>query len=291
VYPASFEYSAPQSLSEALGLLGKLGDEGRVLAGGQSLIPMMKLRLAQPGHLVDINGLKELSYIRRDNGHLAIGALARHADIVKSPLVPEASKAMAAAAPWISDPLVRNRGTLCGSVAHCDPEGDWNSVMLAVGALVVALSSDGERTVPISDFVVDFFTNSLRPGEMVKEVRVPFPVGASGGAYNKLERKIGDYATVGVATHLELDGSGKISQAGIGLTSVHNHNLKATAAEAMLIGQEPSDALFAAAAEAAAAACQPSSDVRGPADYKRAVVREYTKRGLATSLAGTRGEN
>lgn len=290
MYPPSFDYSAPQSLSEALGLLGQLGDEGRVLAGGQSLIPMMKLRLAQPGHLVDINGLKELSYVRRDNGHLAIGALARHVDIVKSPLVPEASKAMAAAAPWISDPLVRNRGTLVGSVAHCDPEGDWNSVMLAVGATVVAVSSSGERTIPIADFVVDFFTNSLRPGEMVKEVRVPVPAGASGGAYNKLERKIGDYATVGVATHLELDGSGKISQAGIGLTSVHNHNLKATAAEALLIGQAPSDDLFKAAAEAAAAACQPSSDVRGPADYKRAVVREYTKRGLAASLAGARGE-
>ena len=290
MYPPSFDYSAPQSLSEALGLLGQLGDEGRVLAGGQSLIPMMKLRLAQPGHLVDINSLKELSYVRRDNGDLAIGALARHADIVKSPLVPEASKVMASAAPWISDPLVRNRGTLVGSVAHCDPEGDWNSVMLAVGATVVAVSNSGERTIPIVDFVVDFFTNSLRPGEMVKEVRVPVPAGASGGAYNKLERKIGDYATVGVATHLELDESGKISRAGIGLTSVHNHNFKATGAEELLVGQTPGDDLFAAAAEAAAAACQPSSDVRGPADYKRAVVREYTKRGLAASLAGARGE-
>jgi carbon-monoxide dehydrogenase medium subunit len=289
VFPASFEYSAPESLLEAMALLGDLGDEGRVLAGGQSLIPMMKLRLAQPAHLVDINGLKELSYVRRENGHLAIGALARHAEIVKSPLVGEVSKSMAAAAPWIADPLVRNRGTLCGSVAHCDPEGDWNSVMLAVGASVVAASSSGERVIPIADFVVDFFTNSLRPGEMVKEVRVPVPAGASGGSYDKLERKIGDYATVGVATHLELDRGGRISQAGIGLTSVHNHNLKATAAEQILVGQEPSDGLFAEAAAAAAQACQPSSDVRGPADYKRAVVREYTKRGLAKALAGARG--
>lgn len=289
MFPPSFEYSAPGSLSEAMALLGDLGDEGRVLAGGQSLIPMMKLRLAQPAHLVDINGLKELSYVRREDGHLAIGALARHAEIVKSPLVGEVSKSMAAAAPWIADPLVRNRGTLCGSVAHCDPEGDWNSVMLAVGASVVAASSSGERVIPIADFVVDFFTNSLRPGEMVKEVRVPVPAGASGGSYDKLERKIGDYATVGVATHLELDRGGRISQAGIGLTSVHNHNLKATAAEQILVGQEPSDGLFAEAAEAAAQACQPSSDVRGPADYKRAVVREYTKRGLAKALAGARG--
>lgn len=290
VFPASFEYSAPESLLEAVALLGNLGDDGRVLAGGQSLIPMMKLRLAQPDHLVDINRLPDLAYIRKDNGYLAIGALARHADIVKSPLVSEVSKAMAEAAPGIADPLIRNLGTLCGSVAHCDPEGDWNSVMLAVGASVVAVSTSGERTIPITDFLVDFFTNSLRPGEMVKEVRVPVPAGASGGSYNKLKRKIGDYATVGVATHLEFDGNGAISQAGIGLTSVHNHNIKATEAEQLLVGQQPSDKLFAEAAEAAARACQPSSDIRGPADYKRAVVREYTKRGLAESLAGTRGK-
>ena len=289
MYPPRFDYSAPATLSEALSELAQLGEDGRVLAGGQSLIPMMKLRLASPAHLVDINQISELSYLRRENGHLAIGALARHADIVASPLVSEVSKAMADAAPWIADPLVRNRGTLCGSVAHCDPEGDWNSVMLAVGASVVAASQDGERTIPISDFVVDFFTNSLQPGEMVKEVRVPVPTGTNGGAYIKLERKIGDYATVGVAAHLELDGEGKISAAGIGLTSVHTHNMKAIDAETILVGQTPSDELFAEAAEAAARSCDPDSDVRGPADFKRAVVREYTKRGLARALAGAQG--
>lgn len=289
MYPPRFDYSAPATLPEALSELAQLGDDGRVLAGGQSLIPMMKLRLASPAHLVDINRISELSYIRRENGHLAIGALARHADIVASPLVSEVSKTMADAAPWIADPLVRNRGTLCGSVAHCDPEGDWNSVMLAVGASVVAASQGGERTIPISDFVVDFFTNSLQTGEMVKEVRVPVPTGTNGGAYIKLERKIGDYATVGVATHLELDGEGKISAAGIGLTSVHTHNMKAVDAESILLGQTPSDALFAEAAEAAARSCEPDSDVRGPADFKRAVVREYTKRGLARALAGAQG--
>jgi carbon-monoxide dehydrogenase medium subunit len=277
-------------LAEALSELARLGEDGRVLAGGQSLIPMMKLRLASPAHLVDINRISELSYLRRENGYLAIGALARHADIVASPHVPEASKTMADAAPWIADPLVRNRGTLCGSVAHCDPEGDWNSVMLAVGASVVAASQGGERTIPIADFVVDFFTNSLRPGEMVREVRVPVPTGANGGAYIKLERKIGDYATVGVATHLELDGQGKISAAGIGLTSVHTHNMKADEAESILMGQTPSDELFAEAAEAAARGCAPDSDVRGPAEFKKAVVREYTKRGLAKALAGAQGD-
>jgi carbon-monoxide dehydrogenase medium subunit len=289
VYPPSFEYSAPGSLEEALSRLGELGDEARVLAGGQSLIPMMKLRLAAPAHLVDINRLSDLAYIRRENGHLAVGALARHADVVASPDV-KAVGAMAAAAPWIADPLVRNRGTLVGSVAHCDPEGDWNSVMLAVGATVVAASAPGEREIPISDFIVDFFTNSLQPGEMVKEVRVPIPAGASGGTYLKLERKIGDYATVGVATHLELDDEGRIGRAGIGLTNVHNFNLKAVEAEGLMTGQEPSEGLFAQAADVAADACQPSSDVRGPAEYKRAVVREYVKRGLRASLAAARGE-
>lgn len=286
MYPAAFEYSAPASLSEALALLGELGDEGRVLAGGQSLIPLMKLRLANPSHLVDINRLSDLAYVRRDNGHLAVGALARHADIVSSPEV-KASQLMASAAPWIADPLVRNRGTLCGSVAHCDPEGDWNSVMLALGATVVAVSDKGERNIPISEFIVDFFTNSLAPGEMVKEVRIP--VSQSGGAYLKLERKIGDYATVGVAVQLELDGD-KIGKAGIGLTSVDSRNLKPTAAEDVLVGQVPSEDLFAEAADAAASACNPASDVRGPAEFKRAVVREYVKRGLSQALDGARGE-
>ena len=181
MYPSAFDYSAPGTLDEALATLAELGDEGRVLAGGQSLIPMMKLRLAAPGHLVDINGVSELSYIRESNGHLAVGALARHADVAASDLVRATNGTMASAAPWISDPLVRNRGTLCGSVAHCDPEGDWNSVMLAVGASVVARSASGERVVPITDFVVDFYTNSLEEGEMVTEVRVPKYGGPAGG--------------------------------------------------------------------------------------------------------------
>lgn len=290
MYPPRFDYSSPDSLDEALARLGELGDEGRVLAGGQSLIPMMKLRLAAPSHLVDINRLSDLAYIRRENGHLAIGALARHADIVASAEVGAASSAMADAAPWIADPLVRNRGTLVGSMAHCDPEGDWNSVMLALGATVVATSTGGEREIPISEFIVDFFTNSLQPGEMVKEVRVPVSGGAAGGTYIKLERKIGDYATVGVATHLELNDAGVISRAGIGLTNVHHYNLKATGAEQILVGQKPSPDLFAQAGEAAAEACSPTSDVRGPAEYKKAVVREYVKRGLTKSLAKARGE-
>jgi carbon-monoxide dehydrogenase medium subunit len=289
MFPAAFEYRAPGTLDEALDALAEVGDEGRVLAGGQSLIPMMKLRLAAPANLVDINGLAELSYITDVNGHVAIGALARHAEVAASDLIKSTNHTMAAAAPWIADPLVRNRGTLAGSVAHCDPEGDWNSVMLAVGASVVARSRNGERVIPIDQFVVDFFTNSLESGEMVTEIRVPKYTGPAGGSYLKLERKIGDYATVGVATHLQLDGSGRVAQAGLALTSVHGHNLKVAEAEQMMLGQQPGPELFAEAAAIAARSCQPESDVRGPAEYKRAVVAEYTRRGFARSLELAQG--
>lgn len=290
MFPSAFEYSAPSSLDEALALLGEVGDEGRVLAGGQSLIPMMKLRLAAPGHLVDINGLDGLDYIREVNGHMAVGALTRHASVAASDLVTATNHTMASAAPWIADPLVRNRGTMAGSIAHCDPEGDWNSVMLAIGASVVAQSASGERVIPITDFIVDFYTNSLEPGEMVTEVRIPKYQGPAGGAYLKLERKIGDYATVGVATHLVLDDTGKISEAGLGLTAVYNHNLKVTEAEQLMVGEEPSDELFAEAGAIAARACEPESNVRGPAEYKRAVVAEYTRRGFGQASATARGE-
>lgn len=284
MYPPPFEYSAPTSIEEASTLLGEAGDEARVLAGGQSLLPMMKLRLAMPAHLVDINRIPGLDRVEPTNGKLRIGALVRHADVVDHREVADASPLMAATAPWVADPLVRNRGTVCGSIAHCDPEGDWNSVMLALGAEVVATSASGERAIPIDEFIVDFFTNSLQPGEMVTAVQIPRADAFTGGSYLKLERKIGDYATVGVATHLRLDG-GRITEAGIGLTSVGPHNIKAHQAEEMLVGQAASDELFAEAAQTAAAASDPASDVRGPAEYKRAVVAAYVERGLQSSLS------
>lgn len=291
MYPPPFDYSAPTSVAEATSLLAELGDDGRVLAGGQSLLPMMKLRLATPAHLVDINRISGLDGIQPVNGHLHIGALVRHADVVANRAVADASPLMASAAPWISDPLVRNRGTVCGSIAHCDPEGDWNSVMLALGAEVVAHDGTNERTIPIDEFIVDFFTNSLTPGEMVTGVRVPRGGLKTGGSYQKLERKIGDYATVGVATHLRLGEDGKITEAGIGLTSVGPHNLKAREAEEILIGRSPGEGLFAEAGRAAAAASDPASDIRGPADYKRAVVDAYVRRGLSACLTQINEEN
>ncbi len=285
MFPPPFSYYAPGSLDEALALLAEHGDDGRVLAGGQSLIPMMKLRLASPAVLVDINGVPGLDHVEVANGHLAVGALARHADIAASAAVASFNHAMAAAAPWIADPLVRNRGTLCGSVAHCDPEGDWNSVMLAARAQVVARKAGGgERVIPIDDFIVDFFTNSLQPGEMVTEVRVPAYTGRGGGAYLKLERKIGDYATVAVAAQLDLAGDGSVAEAGIALTAVNNRNTRADAAENALRGSQPTDELLAAAADLAAEAAEPEDNVRGPAEWKRHVVRVYTRRALRQAL-------
>ena len=280
MFPSRFDYVAATSVDEAIAAKAAEGDEIRFLAGGQSLLPMMKIRLANPSKLVDINGIPGLDTLERVNGHLRVGALVRHADMVASDLT---FGAVRSAAPWISDPLVRNRGTLCGSVAHCDPEGDWNSVLLATGADVVARGPNGERVIPIGDFVVDLFTNSLADDEMVTEVRIPVPTGRSGGAYLKLERKVGDYATVAVAAHLELADDGTISRAGLALTSVAPHNLKVTDAEAALVGQSPSDELFAEAGELAAAASSPRDDVRGTAEWKRQVVRTFTRRALATA--------
>lgn len=279
--PARFDYIAASSVEEAIAAKAEGGDETRFLAGGQSLLPMMKLRFARPSKLVDINRIAGLDTIEHRNGHLHVGALVRHADVAASGAV---SGAVASAAPWISDPLVRNLGTLCGSVAHCDPEGDWNSVLLATGAEVIAQGPSGRRrSIDIGDFVVDFFTNSLADDEMVLGIRIPVPSGPSGGSYQKLERKVGDYATVGVAAHLELAADGTISAAGVAMTSVAPINRKATEAEALLVGNAPSAELFTEAGEAAAAASEPRDDVRGSARWKRRVVAAFTQRALAAA--------
>lgn len=283
MYPRAFDYVAPDSKSEVLDVLGERGSEVKILAGGQSLLPMMKLRFASPGTLVDINRMGGHDQITKPNGHIDIPALVRHNDVVDSEIVAAGSHAMASAAPWIADPLVRNLGTVCGSIAHHDPEGDWASVMLACGATVVVESrDDGEREIPIDAFLVDMFTTALQPNELLTSIRVP-TYARGGGNYQKLERKIGDYATVGVATHLVLDDGGTITTAGIALTSVHHHNLKVTTAEELLVGERPSEELFAEAAQIAKRECNPTSDVRGSAEYKRDVVRVFTERGLAAS--------
>lgn len=280
--PSRFEYHRPASLDEALGLLAQYGDEAKVLAGGQSLIPVMKLRLATPGHIIDIGKLG-LNDAAESDGQLRIGALTRHRDLERSDLLKARYPVMAAAAPLISDPIVRNLGTIGGSLCHADPAGDWGSVMLALGASVVLRSPRGERELPISEFLVDTFTTAIEPDEILTEVRVPQPSASSGGTYLKLERKVGDFATVAAAVHLSLS-NGTIERAGIGLTAVGSRNIEASQAEASLAGAEPTEAAFAEAGRLAAEASSPVSDVRGSAEYKRHIVDVYVRRGLARAL-------
>ena len=278
--PARFEYHRPATLEEALALLAQYGDDAKVLSGGQSLIPMMKLRFASPEHLIDVNRIPGLDSIEERDGSLRIGALVRHNHLAASDVIKARYPTIASAAPQISDPLVRNLGTIGGSLAHADPSGDLPSVMLALDASVVLAKTGGEREVCITDFLVGTFQTSIEPGEMLTEVRVPEPGPASGGTYMKLERKVGDYATVGAAVFLSL-ANGTIERAGIGLTSVGLASLKATEAEAALRGQAPTTSVFEEAARLAAAASNPSSDVRGSAEYKRHMVDVYVRRGLA----------
>jgi aerobic carbon-monoxide dehydrogenase medium subunit len=279
MYPASFEYFAPSSLDEALSLLEQYGDEAKVLAGGQSLIPLMKLRFAAPRAIVDINGLSELGALEEDGGGLRIGALVRHKTCERSELLRGRFGVAGDAAPMISDPIVRNLGSVGGSLAHADPQGDWGSVMLATRAEITAQGPDGTRTIPIDEFFQGPFTSSLEPTEILTEVRVPDPGPRAGGTYLKLERKVGDFATVGVAVHVSFS-NGSVGQAGIALTGVGAMNLRAEAAEQALAGRALDDQAISEAARLAAEAARPRTDVRGTEDYKRNVVRVFTERGL-----------
>jgi carbon-monoxide dehydrogenase medium subunit len=282
--PSRFEYHRPATLDEALGLLAQYGEDAKVLAGGQSLIPMMKLRFASPGRLIDVNRIPGLDGIEERDGMLRIGALVRHKQLAASQVVSARFPTIASAAPQIADPIVRNLGTIGGSLSHADPSGDLGSVMLALGASVVLKSSTGEREVPIGEFLVDTFQTSIAPSEMLTEVHVPSPGARAGGSYLKLERKVGDYATVAAAVYLEL-ANGTIGKAGIALTSVGLTNIKATAAESSLAGATPGDAAFAEAGRLAAEASNPVGDVRGTENYKRHMVDVYVRRGLAAAFA------
>jgi carbon-monoxide dehydrogenase medium subunit len=279
MYPASFEYFAPPTLDEALALLEEYGDEGRVLAGGQSLIPLMKLRFAAPQALIDINGVTELDQLEEQGGFLHIGALVRHKTCERSDLLRGRYGTLGDAAPMISDPIVRNRGTVGGSLAHADPQGDWGSVMLAMRAEIVAKGPSGTRTIPIDEFFQGPFTTSLEPSEILTDVHIPDPGARAAGTYLKLERKVGDFATVGVAVHVSFS-NGSVERAGIALTGVGPMNIRAEAAERALAGQALDDDAISEAARLAAEAARPRTDVRGTEEYKRNVVRVFTERGL-----------
>jgi carbon-monoxide dehydrogenase medium subunit len=224
-----------------------------------------------------------MNQIARTDGHLTIGALVRHVDVEHDLDLAKKAPILGEAAHWIADPLVRNRGTVVGSVCHADPAGDWGSVMLALGAELVARSASGERVIPVAGFFHDPFTTSLKPDEIVTAIRIPISSGRAGGAYNKLERKVGDFATVAVAVQVEMDGR-KVTRAGIGLTSVGPTNIKATEAEKALVGHELTDEAIREAARLAAEAAEPKDDIRGSAAYKKDVVRVFVQRGLHTAL-------
>jgi aerobic carbon-monoxide dehydrogenase medium subunit len=282
MFPAAFDYHAPATLDEALGLLAEKGDEAKVMAGGQSLIPLLKLRFASPALVVDIGRLPGLKGVTSDGSTIKIGALTRHVDIERGADIRGLCPILAETAPQISDPLVRNLGTVGGSISHADPSGDWGSVMLALGAQFVARSVRGERTIAAADFFQGPFTTALAVDEVLTEIRIPVAARAS-GTYLKLERKVGDFATVGVAVQVELS-NGSIGRAGIGLTSVGAHNLRATAAEDALRGQAPTDQVIAEAAKLAADAAEPKDDIRGSAAYKKDMVRVFVQRGLRTAI-------
>ncbi|HXJ78074.1 MAG TPA: xanthine dehydrogenase family protein subunit M [Candidatus Methylomirabilis sp.] len=282
--PAAFEYHAPRSIRDATAMLVRLGEDAKVLSGGQSLIPLMKLRLAAPKHIVDINGVAGLDQIKESDGALRIGALVRESDLESSELIRTRYPLLFDTSAVIADPVVRNLATVGGNLAHGDPANDHPATMLALGAEVVAAGTGGERRIPIGSFFTGPFTTALRGDEILVEIRVPSPGPRSGGAYVKLERKVGDFATAAVAVQIELDQSGICSRAGIGLTNVGSTPIKAVAAEAALQGKRLDETTIRRAAELAAQAAEPSADLRGPAEYKKDLVRVLTGRALRKAI-------
>jgi carbon-monoxide dehydrogenase medium subunit len=287
--PRSFEYFSPRTLDEAVSLLQKLGSDAKILSGGQSLIPMMKMRLASPPYIIDINRIPDLDYISEEDGFLRIGALARESDLEFSPLIKSRCPILADTTRVIADPLVRSQATVCGNLAHGDPANDHPATMLALEAVMVVVGPGGERKAPVESFFTGLFTTDLQPDEILKEIRVPIPPPSSGGAYLKLERKVGDYATAGVAVQITLDNAGNCLRAGIGLTNVGFTPLKAKKVESFLAGKALDDATIRQAAELAAGESQPVDDIRGPADYKRDIVRVLTARALKHALERAKG--
>jgi carbon-monoxide dehydrogenase medium subunit len=286
--PAPVDYERAGSVDEALALLERHGPEARLIAGGHSLLPMMKLRLARPEVLIDINDLTELAFIRLEGGELRIGAMARHRDLLESPVVGEHYRILHDAERVIADPVVRNRGTVGGSLCQADPSEDLSAAFAAVGAGMVIRSSSGDRQVPADQFHVGPYATAVGPAEMLVEIRLPIRPGC-GSAYEKVERRVGDWPVAAVGACLWLDGE-TVTDVGLGLAAVGAEQFRVPAAEDALRGGTASDERIAAAAAAAADGCDPISDQRGPADYKRHLVRELAQRALRRAAARARGE-
>ena len=286
--PGQFDYVRPADLDEVLRILRMREGDAKILSGGYSLLPLLKLRLAEPALLVDIQGIEGLDGIRRTDDDFRIGARVTHARLATDqgigrvlPIIPETASG-------IGDPQVRNWGTIGGSSAHADPNSDWPAVLLALRASLVCRRENGERVIPARDFFLDTFSTAIEPFEVLTEIRIPLPPPRSGSAYRKLERRAGDFSTVGSAVQIALGQDGRIALAGVGLTSVAETPFAAIDAEAALVDREPTDEVFARAARAAADQSRPVSDVRGPAEYKRAMVAELTTRALRAALERAR---
>ncbi len=288
--PRKFEYFAPTSIGEATTLLKKYGSDAKVLSGGMSLIPVMKLRLGSPAYIVDINRIPGMGYIKQSGGNLLIGARASHHDIQNSKLVREKAFLLSECAGLIGDAQIRNMGTVGGSLSHCDPSGDWGAAVLAMRGILKIRGPSKERSMMIDDFLVDTFTSALKPNEILTEISIPVPAPRSGGAYVELERRTGDFATVALGVQVSMDGGGVCTYAGIGLTALGSKNLRAAKAEATLLGRAITPRVVEEAAEAASEDSQPTNDpLRGSAEYKREMAKVYTRRGLQLAISRTKG--
>jgi aerobic carbon-monoxide dehydrogenase medium subunit len=281
--PGEFNYFAPSTVQEAISLLAEHGSGAKILAGGQSLIPAMRFRLSVPETIIDINNLTDLQYVHEADGHLVIGAMTRESSLEESDVVQRSYPMLADAARVIGDPIVRNMATVGGNLAHADPANDHPAVMLAYKAHVIAAGPNGTRTIAIDDFFIGLFENSLGEHELLVEIRIPTPVANSGGAYVKMERKVGDYAISAVAAHLTLDGD-ICTEARIACTNVNPVPIRARNAEQALIGKRLTDDVIEAAGQASASDCDPSPDLRGSIEYKRDITRILTKRAIRAAL-------
>ena len=282
--PPPFEYLNPNQLSEAISLLQKHGEDAKILAGGHSLIPAMKLRFALPEYLIDISGIEGMDYLREEGGQLRIGAMTRESSLEESELISEKYPLLLDTVKMIADPQVRNMATVGGNLAHGDPANDHPATMIALRATVMVEGPKGSREIGIDDFFPEFFTTAMDPNEILTEIRIPIPPSKSGGAYLKIERKVGDFATAAVACQLCFDAGGAIEQIGIGLTNVGQTPIRSTKAEDLLRGETPNDNLLQEAGLLAADDSDPTDDLRGSAGYKKALVNELTQRAIRISI-------
>ncbi len=288
--PAAFDYHCPSSLEEALGLLARHGSEAKVLSGGMSLLPVLKLRLGFYAHLVDIGRIPGLDTIKEENGFLTIGAMTRQAALERSELIRTKYPILGDAVPLIADPLVRNRGTIGGNLANGDPANDQPAIMLALGATLVARGPKGERSIPANQFYKALYTTALAPDEILTGIRIPMPPPRSGGAYLKLKRKTGDFAAAAAAVQVTLGGNGAIERARIGLTNAGPTPLEAVDAAKFLVGKIPDDKTIAEAARLAASKSAPSADLRGSVEYKKEMARVLVGRALRKAVERAGGQ-